>query len=114
MVQLPSERHRSRRGGGIRGGGTSGDGTGGDGDPDRHGGPGPARVIGRVRWFNEAQGVGVVEIPSRGYAHIYYKDILAEGYRALDAGDLISFWIEETDRGPIVREIQREASLPRE
>jgi CspA family cold shock protein len=116
MVQLPSERHRPRRlGGAGRDGGADGDGgVDRDGGPDRDGRVVPGRVTGRVRWFNEAQGVGIVEIPSRGYAHLYYKDILGDGYRALDPGDRVSFWIEESERGPIVREIRREASLPRE
>ncbi len=90
MVQLPSPRHRrsERR-------------------PDR-------RQTGRVRWFDQIRGVGLAALPGRGYVHLYYKEIRDEGYRALDPGDLISFWIEETAAGPILRDVRREASLPRE
>ncbi len=90
MVQLPSQRHRKSAES-----------------------PGP-RTSGRVRWFDQIRGVGLVDVPGKGYAHVYYKDILGEGYRALDAGDEISFWIEESERGPILRDVRRESSLPRE
>ena len=53
-------------------------------------------------------------MPGRGHLDLYYKDIRHEGYRALDAGDEVTFWIEETDRGPVVRDVWVERSLPRE
>ena len=91
MVQLPSDRHRPPS--------TPDDGI---------------RLRGRVRWFNQILGVGQVRVPGRGHLDLYYKDIRHEGYRALDAGDEVSFWIEETDRGPVVRDVWVERSLPRE
>jgi cold shock CspA family protein len=71
-------------------------------------------MTGRVRWFDQNLGIGQVRVSGRGFARVHYKDIVAWGYRALDAGDIVSFWVEETPAGPVLREVICEVSLPRE
>jgi CspA family cold shock protein len=66
-----------------------------------------------VKWFDQIQGVGIVRVASRGEAHVYYKEILDPGYRALEAGDTISFWVDATDRGLVARDVRLVDSLPR-
>jgi CspA family cold shock protein len=91
MATLPSERHRR----------------------SPHAVPG-ARIVGRVRWFDQNLGIGQVRVKGRGFARVHYKDIVDIGYRALDAGDTVSFWVEETAVGPVLRDVVHESSLPRE
>lgn len=67
-----------------------------------------------MKWFDQIHGVGIVKVPGRGEAHVYYKEILDEGYRALEAGDTISFRVDATDRGLVARDVRHQASLPRE
>ena len=93
MSQPPSERHRL--------------------DPVRDDGD-VVRVDARVRWFDAVRGVGEVRVPGIGHVHVYYKEVRRGGYRALDAGDVVSCWIEQTPQGPVARDVIVRGSLPRE
>ena len=75
--------------------------------------PGP-RIEASVRWFNQIHGIGVAHAPGLGQIHVHYRELREGAYRALDAGDTISCWIETTSEGPVARAVEVVASLPRE
>lgn len=73
------------------------------------------RIEGQVRWFDQIRGVGLASTDTDPrQVHLHYRELDEGAYRALDAGDRITFWVEATDDGPVAREIAVVASLPRE
>jgi cold shock CspA family protein len=72
------------------------------------------RVEARVKWFDQIQGVGIIVPRGGGEAQAHYRELREGAYRALDAGDRITCWIERTPDGPVARDIEVVASLPRE
>lgn len=61
-------------------------------------------MTGIVKWFDLQRGIGFV-VPDEGgrEAFIHYKDILAEGFKALYEGDIVAFELEATPKGPKAR-----------
>lgn len=58
-------------------------------------------MTGKVKWFDLQRGIGFVvpDVPGRE-AIIHYKDILAEGFKALYEGDIVVFDLEAAPKGP--------------
>jgi cold shock CspA family protein len=80
----------------------------------RSGGPAGERVEARVLWFDQIQGVGLAAIAGRERVHVHYRELREGAYRALDAGDTLTLWVERTPDGPVARDVVVVASLPRE
>jgi len=62
---------------------------------------------GTVKWFNNAKGFGFI-LPDEGGSDLFahYSSIEMEGYRTLKAGQVVSFDIEEGDKGLHASHIQ--------
>lgn len=61
---------------------------------------------GKVKWFNPERGFGFIERENGGDVFVHYKDIDMKGYKTLEEGEEVEFYIEETDKGLIARNIQ--------
>lgn len=57
------------------------------------------RKEGRVKWFNEEKGFGFIERNGEKDIFVHYKEIASEGRRSLLEGQLVSFFVGETDKG---------------
>ena len=55
-----------------------------------------------------------MRVPGRGPLHVDHEGIQGDAYRALDAGDEVSFRRGTSEGGPVVRQVRVERSLPRE
>jgi CspA family cold shock protein len=56
---------------------------------------------GTVKWFNESKGFGFITPDDGGpdvFAH--YSEIQGEGYKSLAEGDVVTFEVAESDKGP--------------
>lgn len=55
---------------------------------------------GTVKWFNDKKGFGFI-VPEAGGNDIfvYFKDIVAEGYKTLAEGDKVSYDIKKNPDG---------------
>lgn len=64
-------------------------------------------MTGTVKWFDLQRGIGFVvpDEPGRE-AFIHYRDILAEGFKALYEGDVVAFDLEATPKGPKARNLR--------
>jgi CspA family cold shock protein len=64
-------------------------------------------MTGKVKWFDLQRGIGFI-VPDEGgrEAFIHYRDIVAEGFKALYEDDIVSFEIEQTAKGPKARNLQ--------
>jgi CspA family cold shock protein len=56
---------------------------------------------GTVKWFNSSKGYGFIgREDGQGDVFVHYSAISAEGYRALNEGDLVDFEIAQGPKGP--------------
>lgn len=62
---------------------------------------------GVVKWFNEKKGFGFIEVDANTDIFVHYSAISMPGFRTLAEGERVSFEIEETDRGPAARNVER-------
>jgi CspA family cold shock protein len=64
-------------------------------------------MTGKVKWFDLQRGIGfIVPDDNSRDCFIHYRDILAEGFKALYDGDIVSFDIEQTAKGPKARNLR--------
>jgi cold shock protein len=49
---------------------------------------------GTVKWFNEKKGFGFINLPGQRDVFVHYNDIMGSGFRTLDEGDEVEFYIE--------------------
>ncbi len=62
-------------------------------------------MVGRVKWFNDSLGYGMVDTPGRPI-FIHYTDIRMPGFKTLQAGQEIQFDLYETDKGYVARNVR--------
>jgi CspA family cold shock protein len=65
------------------------------------------RRKGRVKWFDENRGVGIIRDGSGRELPVRYADIDEEGYRSLAEGERVEFDIEEDAGGIRARCVRR-------
>lgn len=62
---------------------------------------------GRVKWFNEKKGYGFIETETQGDVFVHYTAIEGQGFRTLHDGDVVSFDIEQSSKGPQAVRVKR-------
>jgi CspA family cold shock protein len=55
---------------------------------------------GKVKWFNEAKGFGFISGEDGQDIFVHYTQIVSEGFRTLQEGDLVEFEMEPGAKGP--------------
>ena len=63
--------------------------------------PGNDVSYGTVKWFSRMKGWGFIE-PDSGDRDVFvhYENILGEGFKNLEKGERVRFYVEDTPRGP--------------
>ena len=56
-------------------------------------------MIGRIKWFDNKMGYGFIEYTDQEDIFVHYSNILQDGYKKLEEGQLVSFRIIETSKG---------------
>jgi CspA family cold shock protein len=62
---------------------------------------------GTVKWFSNRKGYGFIEKDEGGDLFVHHSAIQMEGFRTLEEGERVSFEIEEGDRGPAAKNVQK-------
>jgi CspA family cold shock protein len=62
---------------------------------------------GIVKWFSNKKGFGFIEQEEGGDIFVHHSAIKMEGFKTLSEGDRVSFEIEETDKGPAAKNVER-------
>ena len=55
---------------------------------------------GKVKWFNNENGYGFIEVEGGEDVFVHFSAIQAEGFKSLEEGAEVSFEIVEGNRGP--------------
>lgn len=62
---------------------------------------------GLVKWFNEKKGIGFIVPDDGGVDHfVYYKNIIAEGFKTLIEGDRVEFKASSGEKGMVATDVR--------
>jgi CspA family cold shock protein len=62
---------------------------------------------GIVKWFSNKKGYGFIEKEEGGDLFVHYTAISMTGYKTLAQGDRVTFEIEESERGPAAKNVEK-------
>ena len=65
------------------------------------------RVIGTVKWFNDAKGYGFLAVEGGKDVFVHHSAIDAQGFRSLSEGDRVEFSIEQGPKGPTAVNVRK-------
>jgi CspA family cold shock protein len=60
---------------------------------------------GIVKWFSDKKGYGFIEQEEGQDIFVHYSSINSPGFKSLSEGDRVSFDVEESDRGPVAKNV---------
>ncbi len=62
---------------------------------------------GTVKWFNDQKGFGFIKKEDGNDVFVHYTGIQGQGYRSLAEGDIVTFDIEEGEKGPAAKNVAK-------
>lgn len=60
---------------------------------------------GTVKWFNEKKGYGFITEEDGRDVFVHYSSIDMPGFKTLAEGEQVNFEVEESDRGPMAKNV---------
>ena len=55
---------------------------------------------GTVKWFNAEKGFGFISREDGSDVFVHFSAIQGDGFKTLEAGQAVTFDVEDSDRGP--------------
>lgn len=62
---------------------------------------------GTVKWFNDKKGYGFIRQEEGPEIFVHYSSINQPGFKTLSEGETVSFEIEESQRGPVAKNVSK-------
>jgi len=62
---------------------------------------------GIVKWFSNKKGFGFIEQEEGGDIFVHHSAIQMDGFKTLTEGERVTFDVEETDKGPAAKNVQK-------
>jgi len=62
---------------------------------------------GKVKWFSEKKGYGFIEQEDGQDLFVHFSSIAMPGFKTLAEGEEVDFEIEDSDRGPVAKNVTR-------
>ena len=62
---------------------------------------------GTVKWFSEKKGYGFLAQESGQDIFVHYSSIDMSGFKTLSDGDPVTFDVEESNRGPVAKNVKK-------
>lgn len=56
-------------------------------------------MIAKVKWFNNEKGYGFIEYKDNEDVFVHYSSIVQEGFKTLNTGDVVEFFLIKTNEG---------------
>jgi len=57
-------------------------------------------MTGKVKWFNSEKGFGFITAENGEDVFAHFSQIQKDGYKSLEEGEAVSFYITEGQKGP--------------
>lgn len=65
---------------------------------------------GIVKWFNDKKGYGFIKEDEGRDIFVHFSSITMPGFKTLAEGEEVSFDVEESDRGPVAKNVVKPES----
>jgi len=62
---------------------------------------------GTVKWFSEKKGFGFISQEDGTDVFVHYSSVMGQGFKTLAEGQKVTFEVEQTDRGPVAKNVNR-------
>ena len=62
---------------------------------------------GVIKWFSDKKGFGFIEQKEDKDIFVHYSSINMPGFKTLSEGDHVIFDMEESNRGPVAKNVQK-------
>ena len=62
---------------------------------------------GIVKWFSDKKGYGFIEQEGGRDVFVHFSSIDMPGFKTLAEGERVDFEVEESDRGPVAKNVTR-------
>ena len=66
-----------------------------------------ALAEGTVKWFSEKKGFGFIEQEDGQDIFVHFSSINSSGFKTLAEGERVSFDVEEGNRGPVAKNVNK-------
>ena len=64
-------------------------------------------AIGKVKWFNDSKGFGMIERSEGDEVFVHYSSITQEGHKTLNQGQEVEFDLYVSPKGPQAKNVMR-------
>ena len=62
---------------------------------------------GRVKWFDNKKGYGFIESDGGEDIFVHYSNIVSDGYKTLEKGDVVEYEVTEGQKGLQAQNVRR-------
>ena len=62
---------------------------------------------GVVKWFSDKKGYGFIEQEDGRDIFVHFSSITMPGFKTLAEGDRVTFDVEESERGPVAKNVSK-------